>query len=165
MKKLYQPYYTDKLTIEECCKLLKEHYIEYYTPIIKDIGVQKLSFFLNYDVISSEIKKKTYQYYVIYDNNNEIGVLKTKTSKDYLQISEIFIQKEFRQKGFLKFVLKELVKNAHKKNIKKIKICPEENNQLLKTIFEKLNFKKEENIALYIGDDIYIYQTKYILDI
>ena len=132
--------------------LAKSFYEEFYTPLIGEENKNTIADFLNFEVISSEIREKTKQYYLIFEDKKEIGTLQTGFKDDYLQIFEIYLDKEYRNKGILHFTIGELKKIAQKKQVSRLKICIPEKSSTLCEIFKKTGFKKTESIARYLGD-------------
>ncbi len=139
---------------------------EFFTPLIPRKNIDAMIRFLDEEVIAKEIKDKRYEYYFISFESKYIGFIEMKKRVDVLNISRFFLKKEFRQKGFGKRIIEELVKpEAQRQNLKKIRICIDNDALLTIKIFEKLGFRPIREIARYIGDKKFIYEHIYFYDL
>ena len=162
MFKLLKIKFRDDIKIERFCELAVPLYREYYIPLIGEIGAGELLNFLKPEIIKKEIKNNLYEYYLIEYDNKYTGVLILQIQEEILHISKIFILKRYRKKGIFRQIIEKLKSTLKERNLKKLKICIERNSKKLPYIISKFDFKKEKQIARYLGNKIYLYEDIYI---
>ena len=141
--------YNETTKIDKIIKMNALFLKEVYGKILPQEIIDELLKFNIQKVISSEIKEKSYTYYLI----DDIGFLCLKENL----ISKIFIYKSFRKQ---EFAFKTI--NYLKESIKNLRITIPENSKKLLSIVERWGFKKSGNIARYIGNDTYIYENVFV---
>ncbi len=138
---------------------------EFYSDILKEEDILSMLKFNQNKVILDEIKRKIYNHYLIKYENEDIGILSTKENEDIANISQFFILKKFRNKKLSYKILEELKMILKEKDCKTLRITIPENNKKLEKIIQKLQFKKCETVARYMGDNIYIYENEFLQSI
>lgn len=157
--------YNDEIKIEYCSKFSNLLLKEYYINILENDKIKELFKFNEQKIISREIKNKNSIYYVIQYKDEIIGYVLLEKQNEKLNISQLFILKRYRKSGFSKEVIKEIKNIAANNHFKNININIEENKKAIRKIIEKLGFKETQTCARYIGDDIYIYDREYCLQL
>ncbi len=157
---LYKIKHNDTNKIEEYIKLYSLFLREVYSNLMSKENITNLINFNSSKVISSEIKEKSYFYYLISYENKNIGIISLKENGNTANINQIYILKKYRKQGIAYSAIMEL-KNLD--NAQYLKISIPENNKKLPKIIEKWGFEKSENSARYLGDNIYIYENAYLL--
>ena len=151
--------YNDKKLIEEYYNLSQQLFFQYFSEMVRNEFLPVY----NTDLISQEIKEKFYQYYLITLNKEIIGILRLQIQPDVLYIMEIYLKDEYRAKGYLKKILKQIKNIANENQLNKIKINIFETTPIIQEIFVKVGFIEEREVAIYIGNDNYLYEKVYVM--
>lgn len=138
---------------------------EIYSPLMPGSDISNLDYFNCENVISNEIKEKRFIHYLINYQAQDIGIVSLNIKENYLSIYKIFILKKYRKQKLSQIIIDEIKDIALKYNIDTIQITISENNKKISKIIQKWGFEKQDTISRYIGNDVYLYEDKYILRI
>lgn len=147
----------DKQNLDIYCNLAKEIWSEYYKDKFSQDMLEYQFDFLKPEIIKEQINFDGVRFFIIFKNNIPIGFFELKTREDYIEISKIFILKNYRfQKNGKKSF--ELIKDYVKeKNFNKIVINVDENELEILKVFDSWGFIDIKQMARYIGKRVYIY--------
>ena len=151
----------NKSYIEHCSKFSDLFTKEYYFNLLSDKKILELCKFNTPELISRDIKEKTRIYHIIKYENEIIGYVLTEKKDEMLNISQIFVLKRYRKQGLFKKIIEEIKDIAN--DLKDINIYIAQDKKAIQKIFEMQGFKKTQEIAQYIGDDVYIFEFEYCL--
>jgi len=157
--------YRDDVKIFKFCELAKILYKEFYSSLISEKETKNLIYFLQEKIIKNEIKENQYEYYLISTPSEYIGIIEAvKCNDDIINIYKIFILKQYENKKTYNELINKIIIFFKKQNFKQIKTFIPKNN-ILNNIFQNNNFKHIQEAARYLGNDVYIYENIYILNI
>ena len=88
----------------------------------------------------SEFKKSGVKVVAILKENKIVGIYVVHTIFDEAHINFFSIKKNFRQKGYGSYLMKYLIKQCKKLNIKKILLEVSETNSIAEVFYSKFNF-------------------------
>lgn len=159
----YEIKYSDQEAIEEFIKFSNLFLKEYFSEQKNNNIISTLSVFNNVKTVSEEIKEKRYSHYLIKNKEENIGILTFNIHQNDLEIIQIYIIKKYRKQKISYEIIEKLKEIARKNNCKNIKTSIIENNKKLEYKIINLGFQKIENIAKYIGNNIYLYENIYQL--
>ena len=138
--------------ISEVVKLARSIWIEHYTPIV---GIEQVEYMLSKfhsrDVISEEIGKQKYRYFLIKDNSIIIGYFGVQIKADVLFLSKIYISSSDRGKGIGRTAMNFIKKLAQKNQVGKISLTVNRNNKGSIAAYYKMGFIKTGEICVDIG--------------
>ena len=117
-----------------------------------------LFYFLSEDFFKNKIEFDSFCYYLVVQNNETIGFFSCKNQNNTLYIADIFLTKEYQNKGIGKNIIEFLKNKAQTLNIKTIQTAIYQNDSKSRTFFEKMAFKKRSAQAKYLGSDIYLFE-------
>jgi len=157
--------HSTKSKIETFVKYNSVFLREVYSSLMPDNDITNLEYFNCENVIKNEIKDKRFFHYLINFENQSIGIVSLEKRENLLNICKIFILKKYRKQKLSYIILNEIKDIATKENINTIQITINETNKKLAKIVQKWGFEKQDTISRYIGDDIYLYEDKYVLRI
>lgn len=125
----------DTIAIERLGKILRPLIIEYYSKYIIEQGVEELIKFSTDELLQKEIKSKRYCYYLIEQDEKNIGFIEMHRQEDMLHISRFYLLRRYRKKGIGTATLELIKQLARKETYQSLKICVhEENKRLTKTV-------------------------------
>ncbi len=107
---------------------------------IKDILITDFDDFWSYTTLKSEIENPLCQYIVAKKGNVIVGFAGIIDTYDQMEITNIVVKKEERNKGIGDILLKELIKLSKKRNALYLEV--NENNITAIKLYEKNGFKK-----------------------
>ncbi len=136
---------------EEVEKLANEIWREHYIPIIGERQVEyMLKNFQSKKAIQEQLNN-CYNYYLIYEENKNIGYAAIQFRRDELFLSKIYIKSSERGKGYAKKTIQFIEETAKNNNLKKITLTVNKNNSNTIKVYEKIGFKIVEPIVMDIG--------------
>ena len=110
---------------------------------------------LRREVIKDEINKDNFNYYFIKNDSELIGYLEMREDEGIFFISQFYILKEYRYKGYGKAAFnlaKDIVKSLKYKDVK---IYPNKKDTVLLDILKSWGFYGYVKYIVYIGHDIH----------
>jgi len=133
--------------IPQILKIYKQSYIEHYLYLWTDNGESYMKTNFTQEKIVSEMNEDDTQFFLIYDEELPVGVLKINNNKDidktsntdYLEIERIYFLKEAAGKGLGKSTIKMIEHLATNENKKAIWLKAMEDADAAK-FYEKLGF-------------------------
>ena len=155
----------NKSYIEYCSEFSNLFTKEYYLNIFQYDKIIEFCEFNSPEIIAGNIKDKYDFYYIIKHNGEMSGYVLLNKGDETLNISQIFILKRFRKQKLLSNIVEEIKNIAKTDDYIAVSIYIVEGKKALQKIFEKFGFSKKEKIAKYIGDNIYIYESKYCIQL
>lgn len=133
--------------------LAKSIWTEHYTPII---GLDQVNYMLekfqSEIAIQNQINLDSYKYYLIIKENTAIGYLSIKNNDDALFLSKIYIDKSCRGKGFGKIAINFIEEQAKDLNCQTIYLTVNKYNINSIMAYQKIGFKKIEELVIDIGN-------------
>lgn len=144
---------------DELSELTKTIFQEFYTPILEKDMLEYILDFIQEPIYKDKIKFDNYNIFLIEHNKKTIGFIEIQETEEFFEIQRFYFLKEYRNKGFGKEIFKKIKK---KFNGKKFKLYINEKLTQSIEILEKLGFKLDKKIALYIGSNFYLYNFSMI---
>ena len=150
--------------IEELCKLAKEIWNEYSICFINQDQIDyMLEKFQSPQAVKGQINFQRYQYYFLEDDGINFGYFAIQHQKDNLFLSKIYINKDFRGKGFARKAFQNaIVPIATEMELPKIRLTVNKYNFPSIMVYEKLGFERVGSEETDIGNgyimDDYIYE-------
>ena len=138
--------------------LIKEIFTEFYIDIFPKEHLDYILDFSDEKTIQDEIKIDKKEYYFIEINNKIIGFLGCYQENKKINICDLYLKKQYRQKGYGSKVINKLKENTL---IEELRIKINKNLKDVLSFFIKHNFKKDKQIATYIGNGYFNYETIY----
>ena len=108
--------------------------------------------FQSAEAIENQILDGNYKYYTIISNKSPLGYLAIKKEEDALFLSKIYILKFFRGKGFGKITMNFIENQARDLSCNKIFLTVNKHNTNSIIAYEKIGFKKIEELVIDIGN-------------
>jgi len=143
----------NKLDYKVISKLAIEIWTEHYVSII---GIDQVNYMLekfqSKNAIEDQITKSNYKYYLIKNNNNDLGYISIKEDNSVLFLSKIYISKTYRGQGFGKIAMNFIEAQAVKLNCFKIYLTVNKHNINSIKAYEKIGFIKIEELIIDIGN-------------
>lgn len=155
--------HNNKKYVEDCSKFSDLFIKEYYLNLLTYEKIAELCKFNTPELISRNIKDKTCIYHIIKYENEIIGYVLLEKKDETLNISEIFILKRYRKQGLFKKIIDEIKNIAN--GLKNISIRIAQDKKAVQKIFETQGFEETQETAQYIGDDIYIFEFEYYMEL
>ena len=104
--------------------------------------------FQSEQAINKQIENENYTYYFIIQNGQKAGNFGISDKKDYLFLSKLYIQKDFRHKGLGTKAFEEIKQLA---NGKKIQLTVNKHNINSINAYKKWGFKTIDSVVTDIG--------------
>jgi diamine N-acetyltransferase len=153
------------IQIKEVVALAKEIWVEHYTKII---GIKQINYmmekFQSVKAVATQIKNEGYLYYLIEENNSNIGYFAVLLREDELYLSKCYILSSKRGKGYGKEAMNYIVNLCIEKDLKKITLNVNKHNTKSIAAYKKLNYKIIDSVVNDIGNgfvmDDYIMEKK-----
>ena len=151
----------DSCNFDKLCELTKTIFQEFYSSILeKDMLEYVLNFICESDY-KDKIKFDNYHIFLIKNNDKTIGFIEIQEQENFFEIQRFYLLKEERNKGFGKEIFEKIKKEFQNKKFKLY--VNQKLTQSIK-IFEKLGFKLDKKVALYIGSNFYLYNHLMIFE-
>ena len=109
---------------------------------IKPILSSSFDDFWNYNILKSELENANSKYIVAKNGENIIGFAGIIDTVDVMEITNIVVRKDMRNKGVGKLLLKNLIKLSKKNNKNTIYLEVNSNNTTAIKLYENNGFKK-----------------------
>ena len=142
--------------IKETAQIANIVWSEHYVSIIKK---EQIDYMLEIFQSEKAIKKQLsegYVYYILTDENENIGYIAYKINQNELFLSKIYLLKEYRGKGHAKNAVAFLVETAKENSCNKIQLTVNKNNTNSINAYEKLGFHKEYVQTIDIGKGFFM---------
>lgn len=107
---------------------------------IKDILISDFDDFWNYNILKSELENPLSKYIVAKQDEKIIGFAGIIDTLDQMEITNIVVRKDMRNKGIGKLLLENLI--LHSKGKNRIYLEVNEKNTIAIKLYEKNGFKK-----------------------
>ena len=118
--------------------------------------------FWNYNVFKSEIENPNSKYFVCKQNNEIVGFAGISIILDTADITNIVVKKDFRNKGIGNALLNYLIEFCKSKNLSKINLEVNSNNDIAINLYKKFGFKQVGNRKNYYQNSDGLLFTKTI---
>ncbi|QOP42362.1 GNAT family N-acetyltransferase [Sulfurimonas marina] len=139
--------------IDTLTQLANTIWPEHYTPII---GQEQVDYMLETfhcaDSISSEIKNKGYEYFLIIKDTTPIGYIGVNIEDKTLFLSKFYILLPYRKKGFGRVSIDFLKHLARSFDLTKITLTVNKKNEDTITAYQKMSFKITAELCADIGN-------------
>ncbi len=132
-------------------RLADEIWNEYYPSII---GTSQVKYMLeNFQTAKSILQQiqEGYQYFILSDET-VFGYMAIKKEGTSLFLSKIYIQKDYRRKGYAKKAIAFLKGITTKEGLQSITLTVNKNNIIAITAYKKVGFKKTGSLIKDIGN-------------
>lgn len=156
----------DDIRINNIVLLANIIWHEHYKNILSESQIDyMLEKFQSAKAINNQLDDK-YTYYLLKENNIDIGFVGYYFEEDYLYLSKLYLIKEYRHKGFGHKIMGFIIYKAKEENKKKIVLNVNRYNTDSIKAYEALGFKRvrEENNDIgenYFMED-YVYERNII---
>lgn len=144
---------TSSKDIDEIVSLAKIIWTEHYTPII---GIEQVEYMLDKfhakNVINEQITNDNYRYYLIKNQNNNVGYIGVQLKDKELFLSKIYIQSTERGLGLGKLSMAFIKGVAEENNLSKITLTVNKNNSNTIAAYYKFGFVKTGLVCADIGE-------------
>ena len=147
----------DKKSQNIYCELFREIWSEYYKNKFSQEMLDFQFEFLTPEIIKEQMVFDKLQFFLIEKNDKNIGFLELKRKENWIEISKIYLLKEYRLQKNGKKTFDSIKKLAKQEKKEKIIINIDEKEKETINIFTTLNFKDIKQIARYIGMETYIF--------
>ena len=137
--------------IEIINKLASEIYEEHYSKLLDK---EFVLYWINLYQSITSIKKSIGEgeiYYLLKENNKNIGYFSYKLAKKELFISKLYLKSEYRQKGYGKSMLLYIFKIAKSNNSEKIILKTMRKNPTVE-FYKNFNFEIEKSVETDLGN-------------
>ena len=99
--------------------------------------------FWNANILESELKNNNSLYFVAKKENEILGFIGITKNIDFVEILNIVVKKDFRNKGIGNKLLQKIIEVAKKMKMQEIYLEVNEKNQNAIKLYEKNNFEKK----------------------
>lgn len=156
----------EKDNIKELAELAKEIWFEYFHSLLT-LGqiYYMVNKFQSEMAINEQIDHENYTYYFIVEDGKKIGYFGIAPHSDHLFLSKIYIEKDYRGKGFGKKAFEKIKEIAKENNLDKIQLTVNKQNFKSILIYEKCGFKSLHPMVTRIGNGYVMddYLMEYVL--
>ncbi len=104
------------------------------------------------NTITKRMINEGYDYYLLNNGSNVIGFISYLKEDDCLNINNIYILKDYRDKGYGDLLIKKIVKMSTGTSIKRIVVCINKLNEEVLQVYANHKFIKKGNETQDIGD-------------
>lgn len=129
-------------------KIWNEHYINIISQDQIDYMLEK---FQSKESIKKQIEKH-YEYYLIKQNNENIGYIGMQPQEDKLFLSKLYIKAEKRGQGLGREAFNFIKGKCFEKNLKSIRLTVNKYNLSSIEVYKKIGFRILESVATSIGN-------------
>ncbi len=137
---------------KEVSALAEEIWHEHYEPILGKAQVNYMvEKFQSEEAIREQSEMDGYQYFLLKCLGGTCGYLAIKVEQDALFLSKFYIAKKFRGRGFARQAMDYLEKLCREKELTKLWLTVNRNNEDSIRIYESLGFKKAGTKLTEIG--------------
>lgn len=116
------------------------------------------------NTVTKRMINEGFDYYLLNNGNNVIGFISVMKDEDTLAISNVYLLKDYRDKGYIDLLIKKISKKCIGTSISKVEITVNKLNKEVIEIFNKYEFVKKDSYIQDIGDgytiDNYILEKK-----
>lgn len=148
--------------IQDTARLAQMIWREHFTPIIGEKQVDyMLDKFQSAPVIAEQIRQG-YLYFALMSDNRQIGYTAFRIDDDVLFLSKLYIQKEFRGRGYARIVLDKAEETAKKNTKPVVRLTCNKNNANSLAVYKKLGFLTVREEKTDIGSGFFM--DDYILE-
>ena len=146
--------YTPEDDLKELVSMIREIWLEHYTPIIGCEQVEyMLERFQSEDPIKRQMTEDRYQYFGIFADGVLAGYYAVQALEDrFVFLSKFYTRKSFRGRGFGKMMLSHLEKQWKPLGKSRVWLTVNKNNADSIAIYKKLGFSIIEEIVADIGN-------------
>ncbi|MGL5677974.1 MAG: GNAT family N-acetyltransferase [Cellulosilyticaceae bacterium] len=133
-------------------KLASNIWRQHYTPII---GEEQVDYMLanlqNAKAIKEQIKEKGYEYYLLYEGQQEVGYIAIQCQEDAIFLSKLYIEETARGKGVGSYAFNWVENMGKERGYVSIWLTVNRNNTDSITIYTRKGFKKIREEQADIG--------------
>ncbi len=148
--------------IQDTARLAQMIWREHFTPIIGEKQVDyMLDKFQSAPAIAEQIRQG-YLYFALMSDNRQIGYTGFRIDDDALFLSKLYIEKEFRGRGYARIVLDKAEETAKKNTKPVIRLTCNKNNANSLAVYKKLGFLTVREEKTDIGSGFFM--DDYILE-
>lgn len=148
--------------IQDTARLAQMIWREHFTPIIGEKQVDyMLDKFQSAPAIAEQIRQG-YLYFALMSDNRQIGYTGFRIDDDALFLSKLYIEKEFRGRGYARIVLDKAEETAKKNTKPVVRLTCNKNNANSLAVYKKLGFLTVREEKTDIGSGFFM--DDYILE-
>ncbi len=142
-------------------KLVKELVSCAYKDILSKEDLEGIFNFINLKSFRKAYLNGGEEYFLIKNNEEEIGFFQIRQVDNYLDIARIYLKETYQNKKFGYKAFLKIIEIAKKKNFEKIIIYINKDFKDAQQAIEKWGFKNKKLTASYKGNEKYIYEYYY----
>ena len=143
----------NKIHFEIIQTLAGKIWTEHYVPIIGSAQVDyMLDKFQSKEAVFNQITNEGYLYYIIRDNDKNIGYIAVQPKADELFLSKLYVKSSERGKGYGKEAMRFIEEIIKEKKLKSIILTVNKNNLNSIKAYKKMGFKCVDAIIQDIGN-------------
>ncbi|MBQ0035689.1 MAG: GNAT family N-acetyltransferase [Firmicutes bacterium] len=132
--------------------IAQDIFIDYYTPINgKDHATYMANKFLSKEAIKEEIDQGT-TFKLLMLNGQPIGFTEYKIDDDRVFLSKLYVNKDYRKRGYGKILLNDCIEYARSNNKKSIYLTVNKHNKT-KDLYLHWDFKIIDSVVTDIGNN------------
>ena len=148
--------------IKDLCELAKEIWNEYSICFINQDQIDyMLEKFQSEQAVRGQINFQKYRYYFLENDGENFGYFAVQQKKEELFLSKLYINKDYRGKGFGRKAFLTVVEVAKELELPKITLTVNMYNFVAICVYEKLGFERVGEVETDIGNgyvmDDYLY--------
>ena len=140
--------------------LADEIWREHYTPIIGEAQVEyMLAKFQSADQICEDVTHNDYIYFTAQHIKNDklVGYCASQPKEEYLFLSKIYVQKDYRGQGIARSFLDEVIALCkYEYGFGKIRLTVNKHNNNSIAAYNKMGFETIDSVKTDIGDGFYM---------
>lgn len=149
--------------IKDLCELAKEIWNEYSICFINQDQIDyMLEKFQSEKTVRGQINFQKYRYYFLENDGENFGYFAVQQKKEELFLSKLYINKDYRGKGFGRKSFLSVVEVAKELELPKITLTVNKYNFVAICVYEKLGFERVGEVETDIGNgyvmDDYLYE-------
>ncbi|MBR3772330.1 MAG: GNAT family N-acetyltransferase [Clostridium sp.] len=139
--------------ISNVAKMADEVYHEHYVDIISKEQIDYMvEHYQSVEAITEQIHKEGIDYFILNNEEADIGYFAIKIEEEHLFISKFYILKEYRKKGYGKQAYQFVKGLSEAMDLKYVFLYTHKKNEDSITAYEKLGMKKVESLVNDFGN-------------
>ena len=142
--------------------LIQEIWPEVFIPIIGKEQVEYMLVHYQGEAVISEDIKKGYKYFLIMEGDEAIGYFAFFLEKESLEISKIYLLKNYRGLGLSREVFDHIEEQARKNNKAKLTLHVNRNNKRAVEVYLHEGFVISKTVDLPLGEKFFL--NDYIME-
>ena len=139
--------------ISQVASMADEVYHEHYAGIISNEQIDYMvKEYQSVEAITEQIHKAGIDYFILNNNECNVGYFAIKMEEDRIFISKLYVLKDFRNQGYAKQAYQCLKGLSEAMNLKHIYLYTHKKNVETIAVYEKLGLKKVESLVNDFGN-------------